>query len=395
MASSQPELDSSAADNHERGTSKSTETEQPPAQGHLRPTDQTPALSHSSSEVKNSSQTNSREHSPSRTQMVASQPAAPRTRSRKNSHDLSPSRSISTQLASTPSIPSAAAIQRALSANNKAQQPPPNIDGAFDAKGDQKHATMSAESSPHWPRSPRLSSPPPKTTSRIPQSVNKKLESEPVPPNTSLKRMAVGPPTLHVRGSSDDDVKDLPAHIQAQKTSAGELTTSRPALPTVVEGDHTSTTSAPRRQSTSQEQKTFNGPARPDGNDGAPESADKRPATLRTSTSDLRVDSLAPNRPAPMLPKRSLTSLNLAKSKTIAEPPLRSMTVETETVSSIPQVSLGVGGGERGPSGRSDAGGSLRAKPSVETIRPKKEKKRAARKQPSINAGTGKDCSYS
>lgn len=80
--------------------------------------------------------------------------------------------------------------------------------------------------------------------------------------------------------------------------------------------------------------------------------------------------------------------MNLAKTKSTVEPPLRSMTVETETVSSIPQVSLGVGGGERGASGRNDLNGSVRLQPSNETIRPKKEKKKITRKQPSINAGT-------
>ena len=48
------------------------------------------------------------------------------------------------------------------------------------------------------------------------------------------------------------------------------------------------------------------------------------------------------------------------------------MTVETETVSSIPQVAVGGGTGGTGNNG------SLRAKPSSETIRPKKEKKKAA-----------------
>jgi hypothetical protein len=61
----------------------------------------------------------------------------------------------------------------------------------------------------------------------------------------------------------------------------------------------------------------------------------------------------------------------------------QSMTVETETVSSIPQVALTTATKEGG-------NGTLKAKPSTETIRPKKEKKRNVRKQPAVNASTGK-----
>ena len=88
-------------------------------------------------------------------------------------------------------------------------------------------------------------------------------------------------------------------------------------------------------------------------------------------------------------PKKSFTQLVPAKSKTGSESTVKSMTVETETVSSIPQVALGGGAGERSIPGRTDTGGSLRLKPSTETIRPKKEKKKVVRKAPSINSGTG------
>ena len=64
------------------------------------------------------------------------------------------------------------------------------------------------------------------------------------------------------------------------------------------------------------------------------------------------------------------------------------MTVETETVSSIPQVAVGGGAGERGLSGRIENGSSLRLKPSAETIRPKKDKKKGVRKTPSFMSGT-------
>ncbi len=94
-------------------------------------------------------------------------------------------------------------------------------------------------------------------------------------------------------------------------------------------------------------------------------------------------------KPQVMHPKKSSTQLHPAKGKTGSESTVKNMTVETETVSSIPQVALGGGAGERSIPSRTDTGGSLRLKPSTETIRPKKEKKKVVRKAPSINSGTG------
>ncbi|KAL4735725.1 vacuolar segregation subunit 7-domain-containing protein [Aspergillus similis] len=87
-----------------------------------------------------------------------------------------------------------------------------------------------------------------------------------------------------------------------------------------------------------------------------------------------------------ILPKRSTTSLSGGSRTKPADGSVRNMIVETETVSSIPQVGLGVSTGERGGSSRVDAG-TLRMKPSTETIRPKKEKRRA-RKPAALTSGT-------
>ncbi|KAL4889779.1 vacuolar segregation subunit 7-domain-containing protein [Aspergillus ambiguus] len=85
-----------------------------------------------------------------------------------------------------------------------------------------------------------------------------------------------------------------------------------------------------------------------------------------------------------LMPKRSSTSLGGGRGKP-ADGSVRNMIVETETVSSIPQVSLGVATGDRNNSGRVDSG-TLRMKPSTETIRPKKEKRRA-RKPAALSSG--------
>ncbi|KAF2835077.1 hypothetical protein M501DRAFT_942783 [Patellaria atrata CBS 101060] len=63
------------------------------------------------------------------------------------------------------------------------------------------------------------------------------------------------------------------------------------------------------------------------------------------------------------------------------------MTVETETVNTNPQAAMGPPGDWAAPN-RNDPNGSLRMKQSTETIRPKKERKRPARKAPSIHTGT-------
>ncbi|OQD90795.1 hypothetical protein PENANT_c001G06422 [Penicillium antarcticum] len=82
--------------------------------------------------------------------------------------------------------------------------------------------------------------------------------------------------------------------------------------------------------------------------------------------------------PGTLMPKQSTTSLSAGARGKPADGSVRNMTVETETVSSIPQVSLGVGAGERGNASRIDQG-TLRMKPSTETIRPRKEKKKNRR----------------
>ncbi|KAF2711376.1 hypothetical protein K504DRAFT_218467 [Pleomassaria siparia CBS 279.74] len=84
------------------------------------------------------------------------------------------------------------------------------------------------------------------------------------------------------------------------------------------------------------------------------------------------------------LPTKSSSSIPPATNKARAEAASRNMTVETETVPSIAQASISIQ--DRSVSGRGD--GSLRLKPSNETIRPKREKKASKRKAPSIHSGT-------
>jgi hypothetical protein len=107
------------------------------------------------------------------------------------------------------------------------------------------------------------------------------------------------------------------------------------------------------------------------GEVGGERSADKGKMQEQRSASTQRSGALST--------KPSVASLTTVKSRT--EAPSRNMTVETETVPSVPQATIA--NTDRSASGRVD--GSLRLRASNETIRPKKERKPAKRKAPSIN----------
>lgn len=88
--------------------------------------------------------------------------------------------------------------------------------------------------------------------------------------------------------------------------------------------------------------------------------------------------------PPPPLVSRQSSAMSTKQPKSKPETgSTQSMTVETETVASIPQVALTTGTKE-------SSNGTLKAKPSAETIKPKKEKKKALRKQTPLSSGTGK-----
>ncbi|KAL9944264.1 hypothetical protein ACHAQF_008675 [Verticillium nonalfalfae] len=90
--------------------------------------------------------------------------------------------------------------------------------------------------------------------------------------------------------------------------------------------------------------------------------------------------------PPPSLARQPSTvsmSAKQPKTKVAGEGSGQSMTVETETVSSIPQVALA-------PNSKMESSsGTLKAKASTETIKPKKDKKKVSRKQPAVTTAIG------
>jgi hypothetical protein len=85
---------------------------------------------------------------------------------------------------------------------------------------------------------------------------------------------------------------------------------------------------------------------------------------------------------APPLMSRQSSSMSTKGTKAKPEGSTQNMTVETETVVSVPNVVLA-------PTGQQGGNGTLKTRPSAETIKPKKEKKKSSRKQAAVPSGAG------
>lgn len=84
----------------------------------------------------------------------------------------------------------------------------------------------------------------------------------------------------------------------------------------------------------------------------------------------------------PPLMSRQSSSMSTKAGKPKPEGSTQKMTVETETVVSVPNV-VPASAGQQG------GNGTLKKRPSAETIKPKKEKKKSSRKQAAVASGAG------
>ncbi|KAF2730883.1 hypothetical protein EJ04DRAFT_444133 [Polyplosphaeria fusca] len=347
----------------------------------------------------------SRDTSPIRQQNRQSGPSGPLPksglRSRKSSTDVSPNRGPSLAGSST-TVPSAAAIQRALSAASIPQLPPTNSQDPARVPRPAKSAsgTNSGENTPHWPVSPRLKSPPPASDARS-RSRRNSLRNQ---SNTSKK---ADPPSIVVQSSSPapasripvkEDVNSDPEEqpLSMKATSRG-ASGAAPKLETVQEGSLPTTPgfeglevqsilSQSAKSSDDERNDVTSTKVSEDLSPKATRHIENGSEALSKTDKGKMQDqrSASTQRPNALPSKASYSSLTAIKPQTDA--PTKNMTVETETVPSIAQATIS--NQERSASGRGD--GSLRLKPSNETIRPKKEKQRPKRKAPSINSGTGR-----
>ncbi|TKA71210.1 hypothetical protein B0A55_07654 [Friedmanniomyces simplex] len=307
---------------------------------------------------------------------------------------------------STPSStqPSAAAIQRALSAANVPQLPATG--SVTDAVSKLPRATRGAgggsgDTTLQWPVSPRLKSPPPSgATSRrgSTQAQQKKVDTVIAPsinvqsatPQTSTPPPKLGgeevkrveqqlqaPPKASSRGPSGkstlETVQENSADTISEPAAAVQAAADLKPLTKINEEDKGAAT---KRDGPEPEKHTQHG-------ESGSESAGSKLDRTRGRRQSLTQPKVNP-RPANAT-KSSFTPLQSAKSRQQSEGK-HNMTVETETVQSIPQSALNAG--DRTGSGRNDPSGSIRLKPSNETIRPKKERKKPAQKARSINQGT-------
>ncbi|KAK0635931.1 vacuolar segregation subunit 7-domain-containing protein [Bombardia bombarda] len=335
----------------------------------------------------------SREPSPARSAAVSrttsrASSANPGTRSRKNSQqDLSPQRT------SRPINPPWPSTSRTLSSTNTPSLLPvisdPNINAPVPIKSPTTLEHL--RESPRWPVSPRLRSPPP-ILNKPSLGPLRRLEQD--APAINVQRAT---PTHHSppdAAQSDTDTDDIPV-ASGTRTPARGAGGSAPTLETVQE---VSPLSSPRGTEASLEERVADSmmsepPSQTDMTDGSIyRGLSTRSNTMNDSGSEsgsIKASrrTRGPTSAPALTTRQSSASVKPSTKGKPGEGSLQNMTVETETVTSIPQVALAPGGGTQA------SNGSLRTKPSTETIRPRKEKKKPARKQPTVTTGTGEPCS--
>ncbi|KAG9840880.1 hypothetical protein KCU68_g8879, partial [Aureobasidium melanogenum] len=333
-----------------------------------------------------------RQHGTPPTSAVQSRTGA--LRSRQSSHDTSPHR---TPALSTPtSVPSAAAIQRALSAATIPQlqqtqqaQSPNSVTDAVTRLTAQKRplATASGESTPTFvPPSPRIKSPPP-SSARSRRNSALSQNQKPAPPSIVVEPSS----TPSERSILNDGIKEEPIQLQpppASKVQPRGPSGPRPVLETVVENiapGGSTNSKGTEAHSEDDGPPTVRGKPKDNNGDSSSKLAESESDANMSDGRGRRTSQSSNIRPKNVTALKSVYP-SLGPSKSRASEGTRNMTVETETVSSIPQSQIATI--DRSTLGRPDLGGSLRMKPSTETIRPRKERKRATRKAPSINNGT-------
>lgn len=331
----------------------------------------------------------SREASPAgrhqRQQQTAS--AVSTRRSRKNSHDISPVRS--SQPLPPASVPSAAAIQRALSAATATPQLQPTSATEEPSKIPQRSAAGN-HGTPHWPVSPRLKSPPPSRDPR--RSSGRKAE------NVATPNIVVQPATP-ASTTEENLQKDMASRSVSAATKASSRAGSgAPKLETVQEAslppdsrfpqDDKNSAGDPKASTIrSDDEQSLQSPTKVSST--AAQSAkihSESEGAERTQAPKAKEGTSDKDATLPSKTVSTRTSFTSLKPKAAVEASTKNMTVETETVNSVAQSALNAP--DRSMSGRGDASGTLKGKASNDTIKPKKERKKQSRKPPSIHAAT-------
>lgn len=254
--------------------------------------------------------------------------------------------------------PSAAAVQRAMS------------NPSSDLQNKLLITNSSADQPPHWPKSPRLQS----STASASASTR---GSNSVEPGQDVNKQSL--PDSQQPSTAPQAPSRLPR-------AASNLSSK---LETVVESDQSGSpidvpTVVTEEPDASKQSTTPKQPSTP--TKLAPLSELQNELSARPPPNILRQEP-ARNVTAPAaLPKKKSSQSNLVPAKPRVTPndsSVQTMTVETETVASIPQTTNPPPTKQPADPSRTDNNGTVKLRPSNETIRPKKEKKRA-KKAPSI-----------
>ncbi|KAI7480829.1 hypothetical protein KC351_g6745, partial [Hortaea werneckii] len=317
--------------------------------------------------------------------------------------------------------PSAAAIQRALSAANVPQLQASGGNAApggpvTDAVSRLPRASKSVggagsgDATPQWPVSPRLKSPPPSApnsrrgsgTTQESQQLKKQESAGTGAPSISVQsatpQQAATPPSKQASSNGSDEQGKQEQSLQAPPKVPSRGPSGKSTLETVQENSSDSVSESPAATQAAADLKPLSRISEEDGSAAKREGQDgdklTQPAESGSESAGSKADQKRGRRQSLTQPKQNATRSSTSKS---SYPPLHSaksrqnegkanMTVETETVQSIPQSALSAGY-DRVGSGRNDPG-SLRMKASTETIRPKKERKKPSQKARSLNQGT-------
>ncbi|KAI5859725.1 vacuolar segregation subunit 7-domain-containing protein [Durotheca rogersii] len=328
----------------------------------------------------------SREPSPVRPSAMksgrTSRASSATVRSRKNSlQDPSPSRP-------QPKNPTPAATSRhqLSAATTPALPPAPSApDPASRAATPQKPSV--APDAPRWPVSPRLKSPPPHL-GRPAAGVSSARRNE--HETSAASARATPPPYLESASQSENEVEEVylssgmrtpvrgPGNGASTLETVQEVSqpnTPKPGLDAALEKLAAAQEPTPGKSSGASGKKFPNNQNTTNSESGS-DSGGVRMNVRRSSTSA----------PAPPLQgRRSSSTLRFTgRGPTSAESSSKNMTVETEEVKYVPPPSLAPNTGGAG------ASGNLRSKPSSETIKAKKEKKRVTRKAPAVPSGNAR-----
>ncbi|KAI2606159.1 vacuolar segregation subunit 7-domain-containing protein [Hypoxylon fragiforme] len=314
-------------------------------------------------------------------------------RSRKNSfQDPSPSRSRS-------NIPTPSTTPRQISSATTPSLPPPsNSEPILRTPVPQKAPAPSelSKDSPRWPISPRLRSPPPNIGRPVVGGSSSSRRSDQEAPLINVQRAT---PSPHVesasQSTSDNEVEEqylssgmrTPARGPSNGSSTLETVqeisqpnTPRPGLDLAIE----KLAETAESQSSTQTKGSGAITKKPSISHTATNSGESGSDGGNVRRNPRRTSSTAPT---PSLHSRhSSTALKFSgKGPTTAESSSRNMTVETEQISNLPGLSIAPNARGQGTNG------SLRTKPSSETIKPRKEKKKHPRKATSVASGNGEN----